>query len=92
MTLVLQAEKATVALHKHHPELRDVWGDLERQKTIAVPQKADPPPGLKVTLLPFQRESLFWMKKQEKSIWHGGLLSLVGVALVAHFEDLGQST
>ncbi|KAK7689056.1 hypothetical protein QCA50_007747 [Cerrena zonata] len=69
------AEKTTVALHKHHPELRDVWGDVERQLPIPVPQIADPPAGLKVTLLPFQRESLFWMKNQEKSIWHGGLLA-----------------
>ncbi|KAG1775703.1 SNF2 family N-terminal domain-containing protein [Suillus placidus] len=49
------AEKFSLALKKHHPELKDVWGD--------------------VTLLPFQQESLFWMRKQEQGIWHGGMLA-----------------
>ncbi|KAJ6516407.1 SNF2 family N-terminal domain-containing protein [Mycena sanguinolenta] len=69
------AEKSTIALHKHHPELRDVWGDLAASIPIVVPTKADPPANLKLTLLPFQRESLFWMKKQETGIWHGGMLA-----------------
>lgn len=33
------------------------------------------PPGLKLTLLPFQRESLYWMKEQEKGVWKGGMLA-----------------
>ena len=37
--------------------------------------KADQPPGLKATLLPFQRESLHWFKEQEKGIWSGGMLA-----------------
>ncbi|KAL4241494.1 SNF2/RAD54 helicase family protein [Abortiporus biennis] len=69
------AEKATIQLHKHHPELIDVWGDLERGVTIAIPQRGTPPPNLKVTLLPFQLESLHWMKVQETGIWSGGLLA-----------------
>ncbi|CAA7259589.1 unnamed protein product [Cyclocybe aegerita] len=69
------AEKTTVALHRNHPELRDVWGDLEKDIPIAEPKKAEQPKNLKVTLLPFQQESLYWMRNQEKGIWHGGMLA-----------------
>ncbi|KAF6762503.1 DNA repair protein rad16 [Ephemerocybe angulata] len=69
------AEKTGLALRTHHPELRDIWGDLEAAKVTTVPEKADQPEGLKVILLPFQRESLAWMRKQEKSIWGGGILA-----------------
>lgn len=74
--MFFQAEKSTLALHKHHPELRDVWGDIERDLVIPTPQRGTPPPNLKVTLLPFQLESLHWMKIQEQSIWTGGLLAV----------------
>ncbi|THH32172.1 hypothetical protein EUX98_g2039 [Antrodiella citrinella] len=69
------AEKSTLALHKHHTELVDVWGDLERTIPIPIPQKAVPPSSLKAVLLPFQLESLHWIKEQEKGIWSGGLLA-----------------
>ncbi|KII96015.1 hypothetical protein PLICRDRAFT_96348 [Plicaturopsis crispa FD-325 SS-3] len=69
------AEKTTIALHKHHPELKHVWGNLEDSIPVVVPQKAEQPGNLKVTLLPFQRESLFWMREQEKGIWRGGMLA-----------------
>ncbi|KIJ70617.1 hypothetical protein HYDPIDRAFT_77257 [Hydnomerulius pinastri MD-312] len=69
------AEKSSLALHKHHPELRDAWGDVEEQIPILIPVKAEQPAGLKVTLLPFQQESLSWMRKQENGIWHGGMLA-----------------
>ncbi|KAJ7283280.1 SNF2 family N-terminal domain-containing protein [Mycena rebaudengoi] len=69
------AEKSAIALQKHHPELRDVWGDLESSIPVVVPTKDDQPANLKLTLLPFQRESLFWMKKQEAGIWKGGMLA-----------------
>ncbi|KAI0750681.1 SNF2 family N-terminal domain-containing protein [Daedaleopsis nitida] len=69
------AEKATIALRRHHPELRDVWGDLERDIAVVVPQKAEQPSNIKVQLLPFQLESLTWLKQQEKSIWSGGMLA-----------------
>ena len=32
-------------------------------------------PSLKLTLLPFQKESLHWMKKQEEGPWKGGMLA-----------------
>jgi DNA repair protein RAD16 len=61
---------------EHHPELEDVWGDIERKVSVTVPEKAAQPAGLKVTLLPFQQESLFWMRKQEQTIWKGGMLAV----------------
>ncbi|KAH9059362.1 SNF2 family N-terminal domain-containing protein [Lactarius vividus] len=69
------AERSTVQLHRHHPELRDAWGDLEAALGIVEPQKAEQPSALKVTLLPFQQESLFWMRKQEFGQYAGGLLA-----------------
>jgi len=73
---ISQAERTSVALHLHHPELRNVWGDLERRPPVEAREKAAQPPGLKVKLLPFQQDSLFWMRKQEKySEWKGGVLA-----------------
>ncbi|KAF9268324.1 hypothetical protein L218DRAFT_995053 [Marasmius fiardii PR-910] len=69
------AEKTSVALRVHHEELRDVWGDLEVKIGLVKPVKAEQPAGMKVTLLPFQLESLYWMRKQEEGIWHGGMLA-----------------
>ncbi|KAG6913934.1 hypothetical protein DXG01_003427 [Tephrocybe rancida] len=59
------AEKLLLALLRHHPELKDVWGDLEESIPIIKPTMAEQPDNLKLTLLPFQCESLFWMRKQE---------------------------
>ena len=70
-----QAEKNAIMLKQHHPELQDVWGDTERAIPVNVPVKATQPPGLKVTLLPFQQESLHWFKQQEEGIWSGGMLA-----------------
>lgn len=64
-----------MALKKHHPELKDVWGDLESSIPIVVPDTAEQPAGLKVSLLPFQLESLYWMRAQESGIWCGGMLA-----------------
>ncbi|KAF7969408.1 hypothetical protein HWV62_27403 [Athelia sp. TMB] len=69
------AEKATIALYKHHPDLKDVWGDVEENIAVVKPTKAEQPANLKVTLLPFQQESLHWMREQEKGIWSGGMLA-----------------
>ena len=73
---MIKAEKSTMALQKYHPELKDVWGDLEKTIPIITPQRSEQPANLKVTLLPFQRESLYWMRKQEQSVWGGGLLAV----------------
>ncbi|KAG5642615.1 hypothetical protein DXG03_002485 [Asterophora parasitica] len=69
------AEKTTLALLRHHSELKGVWGDLEESIPIIKPTMAEQPANLKLTLLPFQRESLFWMRKQEQGVWKGGMLA-----------------
>ncbi|KAF8898166.1 SNF2 family N-terminal domain-containing protein [Gymnopilus junonius] len=69
------AERTSLNLRKHHPELRDVWGDLAKDIPIIQPKKAEQPRNLKLTLLPFQQESLHWMRQQEKGIWNGGMLA-----------------
>jgi len=71
-----QAERTTIALQRNHPELQGVWVNLEANTPKGIPQKATQPTDLKVTLLPFQLESLFWMRKQEKGVWHGGILAV----------------
>ena len=40
------------------------------------PLKAEQPSGLRVTLLPFQQESLYWMRMQESGKYAGGLLAV----------------
>jgi DNA repair protein RAD16 len=80
--LYMQAERSALALHQYHPELKEVWGDLEDSIPVVVPQEAKQPENLKLTLLPFQKESLTWMHKQEKGIWHGGILAVCIV--IAH--------
>ena len=70
-----KAEKNHIMLEQNHPELKDVWGDVERAIPVNVPVRDPQPPGLKVTLLPFQQESLHWFKKQEQGIWSGGMLA-----------------
>ena len=74
--ILIQAEKSTIQLQKHHPELRDAWGDLEVAVGMVEPQKAEQPSGLRVTLLPFQQESLYWMRNQEFGQYAGGLLAV----------------
>lgn len=64
-----------------------MWGDLEEQVPVIIPEKAEQPVGLKVTLLPFQQESLWWMQKQENSIWQGGMLA-VGIYYIIVFDML----
>lgn len=57
-------------------ELKTVWGDVEESILVTIPQKDTQPAGLKLGLLPFQLESLHWMKKQEQGIWAGGMLAV----------------
>jgi hypothetical protein len=90
-SILTQAEKSTIQLQKHHPELRNAWGDLEAAVGIAKPKKAEQPSGLRVTLLPFQQESLYWMRNQEFDEYAGGLLAvslafLLEIILMLTFE------
>ncbi|KAK8849448.1 hypothetical protein IAR55_004781 [Kwoniella newhampshirensis] len=68
-------EKNLVALSMYHPELEDVWGDLQTKVVPVKPITMEAHPSLKLTLLPFQKESLYWMKKQEEGPWKGGMLA-----------------
>ncbi|KAG0145261.1 hypothetical protein CROQUDRAFT_658947 [Cronartium quercuum f. sp. fusiforme G11] len=68
-------QRNQVELEKHHPELRDVWGDLSKKVKVVKPTKAIQPAGLSLTLLPFQLEGLHWMKTQEAGPWSGGMLA-----------------
>ena len=52
-----QAEKTTFQLRRHHPELKDIWGDLEAAIPVVTPIKAEQPTYVKLNLLPFQLES-----------------------------------
>lgn len=61
-------------LVRHHPELTDVWEKLRLAAKRSVEQ-AEQPPGLTIKLLPFQREGLHWLLKQEASEWKGGILA-----------------
>jgi DNA repair protein RAD16 len=74
--ILTQAEKTTIQLQKHHPELRDAWGDLEVAVGVVEPKKAEQPSGLRAILLPFQQESLYWMRNQEFDQYAGGLLAV----------------
>ena len=78
------AEKTTLALHKNHPELQGVWGDLETRVKPVTPLKAEQPDELKIDLLPFQLESLYWMREQEKGEWHGGMLAVSDVYCIRY--------
>jgi DNA repair protein RAD16 len=61
--------------YQHHPELEDVWGNLEDNLEPIQPVPMEAHPSLKLTLLPYQKESLYWMKKQEEGPWAGGMLA-----------------
>lgn len=70
-----QGEKNACALKIHHPDLVDVWGDLQNKVKVIKPVTMEAHPSLKLTLLPFQKESLYWMRKQEEGPWKGGMLA-----------------
>lgn len=60
---------------QYHPELENVWGDVADKIVPVKPVPMEAHPSLKLTLLPFQKESLHWMKKQEEGPWKGGMLA-----------------
>lgn len=67
-------DKITERLILHHPELKNVFEDISTRPLIQV-EEAPQPPGMKCTLLPFQKEGLNWLVKQEQSRYHGGILA-----------------
>ncbi|SPO26452.1 probable RAD16 - nucleotide excision repair protein [Ustilago trichophora] len=70
-----QYDKNFTALIKHHPKLKNVWEDLQNTVAVIKPEEAEQPPGLNIRLLPFQREGLYWMTRQEQGTWKGGMLA-----------------
>ncbi|TKY84842.1 hypothetical protein EX895_005922 [Sporisorium graminicola] len=70
-----QYDKNYSALIKHHPQLKSVWEDLQRTVAVIKPEEAEQPTGLTIRLLPFQREGLYWMTRQEQGTWKGGMLA-----------------
>ncbi|KAG0046707.1 DNA repair protein rad16 [Gryganskiella cystojenkinii] len=67
-------EKVNMQLLEFHPELATVWDELDQLRMV-IPEPAEQPKGLKLTLLPFQREGLGWMRKQENTEFKGGILA-----------------
>ena len=70
-----QYDKNFLALVKHHPQLKTVWEDLQKTVAVIKPEEAEQPSGLNIKLLPFQREGLYWMTRQEQGTWKGGMLA-----------------
>ncbi|SPO26734.1 probable RAD16 - nucleotide excision repair protein [Ustilago trichophora] len=70
-----QYDKNFTALIKHHPQLETVWEDLQNTVAVIKPEEAEQPSGLNIRLLPFQREGLYWMTRQEQGTWKGGMLA-----------------
>lgn len=67
-------QRATAALHEQHPELITVFEDLQAEEVIQ-PQELPEPEGMTISLLPFQKEGLNWLLKQENSRYNGGILA-----------------
>ncbi|KAJ2699758.1 DNA repair protein rad16 [Coemansia sp. IMI 203386] len=59
-------------LFQSHPHLRHTWSSLKSQSE---PQKIEQPADLKIKLLPFQQEGVWWMSQQENTMFHGGILA-----------------
>jgi len=57
-----------------HPELATVWDLLKKEAAIPVQMASQPEP-LKLPLLPFQKEGLNWLLKQEETKFRGGILA-----------------
>ncbi|KAJ2370288.1 DNA repair protein rad16 [Coemansia sp. RSA 2607] len=60
------------ALFRNHPHLRHTWSSLTKQEEV---QKISQPDNLKIKLLPFQQEGVWWMSNQESTQFHGGILA-----------------
>jgi DNA repair protein RAD16 len=67
-------DRMTAKLFEFHPDLIDVFQNLDSAEKI-IPERAEQPEGMTVQLLPFQLEGLNWLLKQEESIYNGGILA-----------------
>ncbi|KXN73810.1 hypothetical protein CONCODRAFT_68028 [Conidiobolus coronatus NRRL 28638] len=57
-----------------HPELDEIWTNLANEPVIPT-ESIEQPADLKLPLLPFQKEGINWMIKQEKTFFGGGILA-----------------
>ncbi|EPX70444.1 DNA repair protein RAD16 [Schizosaccharomyces octosporus yFS286] len=67
-------ERTHHRLVRNHPELENVWDALEREAPQQV-QQIEQPKELVLSLLPFQREGVYWLRHQEESSFGGGILA-----------------
>ncbi|KAI9491231.1 SNF2 family N-terminal domain-containing protein [Zychaea mexicana] len=68
------AQRTNMYLLRHHPELKNVWDELDAM-TSNDPIPVDQPSELKLPLLPFQRYGVGWMRQQEElNDFKGGVL------------------
>lgn len=68
-------ERVNDKLIANHPELENVWDDLDNAFQ-AVPTPVEQPKELMLPLLPFQKEGVGWMRQQELSPdFKGGILA-----------------
>ncbi|KAJ1766388.1 DNA repair protein rad16 [Coemansia sp. RSA 1813] len=62
-------------LFLNHPHLRHAWSSLEPATADKKMGKIGQPRDLKMKLLPFQQEGVWWMAQQETSVFRGGILA-----------------
>ena len=68
-----RAGRERAKLEKSHPELKTMWEKLNAIPKIKM-EPMEQPPSLSLTLKSYQLEGVNWMRKQEETQWHGGLL------------------
>jgi SNF2 family DNA or RNA helicase len=74
LTFYLQAERDRRNLYSVHPSLETAWDNLDTRPRIDV-KEDEQPAGLSLSLLPFQKEGLYWLRHQEQSDFGGGILA-----------------
>ncbi|KAJ2521132.1 DNA repair protein rad16 [Coemansia sp. RSA 1939] len=63
-------------LFVNHPHLRHAWSSLKPTTASSTMGRIEQPESLRIQLLPFQQEGVWWMAKQEQSsIFRGGILA-----------------
>ncbi|CCK68591.1 DNA repair protein RAD16 KNAG_0B01440 [Huiozyma naganishii CBS 8797] len=67
-------ERNTQRLFENHPELKDVFPDLQNSPAYT-PIRSNQPEGMSIKLLPFQLEGLHWLLEQEAGKYAGGVLA-----------------
>lgn len=67
-------QRNTQRLFDNHPELKNVFPDLQNAPDY-IPHRTAQPEGLRLKLLPFQLEGLHWLLSQENSKYNGGVLA-----------------